>query len=784
MKRFLLFIAAVTITVTLFAQAVPRSWVVVEIGTGTWCTYCPGAANGAHDLLANGQQVAVIENHNGDVFANTYSNARNSWYGITGYPTAFFDGVLSHVGGQACPNGNVYTTYLNLYNQRISVPSPLKIDIAGTSSGNTYNITLSIQKVSTITATDMKVHLVLTENNIATSPWPGSSGCMNDVEHVTRLMVPNENGTSINFTNGDMQIITLSFTKDATWVTGECELVAFVQDNSSKEIFNSSKVALTALPPPMTVNFTGTPTTGCAPVNVSFTDQSAGATNWQWNCPGGTPATSSQQNPTITYNASGTFDVTLTAWNSATGRGGKMVKTAYLNITGAPAAPPAPMGNNWLCSNPPNQGYSTTGSTGATSYDWDLSPASAGVVTPAGTSCTVDFENSFTGTANLKVRGVNSCGTGAWSAVQAITISTDPGQCPAPTGDDQLCMDPPNTTYTTAGISGYSTYVWQLLPTTAGTMMMSGTTCTIDWNATWTGTADLRVKVINNSCEGAYSEPILIDISTAPQAYNTTGGGVYCAQGGAGVAVGVDGSQTGVNYLLYLDGTATGASIPGTGSAITFGNQMNAGTYTAKANDPTSSCETTMNGNALVTVDPEPPQTPGEPTGPEHVFTGSTPTTDYTTTGGTYATSYSWNVTPAEAGTFAGNTTTGTITWNQTYSGQASIKVQGVNSCGGGSYSVDLEVTVDVGVGIPEMSKHQYFSVYPNPSKGKITLLAPSPTSASAKIFNPAGFAIANFPDLRLENTVSMDISGLSSGMYILEVISGDRTERIKLIVE
>ncbi len=56
--------------------------VILEIGTGTWCQYCPGASMGAHDLLTNGQLVGVIKNHNGDSFTNSYSNAQKHllWY--------------------------------------------------------------------------------------------------------------------------------------------------------------------------------------------------------------------------------------------------------------------------------------------------------------------------------------------------------------------------------------------------------------------------------------------------------------------------------------------------------------------------------------------------------------------------------------------------------------------------------------------------------------------------------------------------------------------------------
>ena len=77
MKKILL--TLVFTSVLLFIWAVPRNLVVVEIATGTWCPYCPGAAMGADDLIDAGQPVAIVENHNGDTFANVYSNARNSY---------------------------------------------------------------------------------------------------------------------------------------------------------------------------------------------------------------------------------------------------------------------------------------------------------------------------------------------------------------------------------------------------------------------------------------------------------------------------------------------------------------------------------------------------------------------------------------------------------------------------------------------------------------------------------------------------------------------------------
>ena len=72
---------------------------MLKLATGGWCQYCPGAALGADDLFANGCSVAIIENHNGDPYAYAASDARNTYYGIKGYPTAVFDGQQQFVGG-------------------------------------------------------------------------------------------------------------------------------------------------------------------------------------------------------------------------------------------------------------------------------------------------------------------------------------------------------------------------------------------------------------------------------------------------------------------------------------------------------------------------------------------------------------------------------------------------------------------------------------------------------------------------------------------------------------
>ena len=90
------------------------------------------------------------------------------------------------------------------------------------------------------------------------------------------------------------------------------------------------------IPQPPVAAFTGSPTTVVVGGSVAFTDQSTNnPTSLSWVFEGGTPGTSTSQNPTITYNTVGTYDVTLTAYNSA---GSDVeLKTDYITVTSAPA---------------------------------------------------------------------------------------------------------------------------------------------------------------------------------------------------------------------------------------------------------------------------------------------------------------------------------------------------------------------------------------------------------------------------------------------------------------
>lgn len=114
---------------------------------------------------------------------------------------------------------------------------------------------------------------------------------------------------------------------------------------------------------------------------------------------------------------------------------------------------------------------------------------------------------------------------------------------------------------------------------------------------------------VNNGSVGDGKGPAIDDISIVgyvcsnPTNYTITGGGAICSN--SSVAVGLSGSQVGVNYQLKRDGTNVGTTISGTGSAINFPNQSTAGTYTVTASG-SGICPLSMTGNKIITLKPIP----------------------------------------------------------------------------------------------------------------------------------------------------------------------------------
>jgi PKD repeat protein len=159
-----------------------------------------------------------------------------------------------------------------------------------------------------------------------------------------------------------------------------------------------------------TASFTYNPSNICQGSQVQFTNTSQNATSYSWSFPGGNPSTSTQTNPTVTFNTPGTYTISLTAYN------GTLSNTYTHSIT------INPLPNISITATPTNicsGSSSILTASGATNYQWSHSLGTNSTVTVYPSSSTT---YTVTGTTN----GCSATATSfinVFASPQAPTIS-------------------------------------------------------------------------------------------------------------------------------------------------------------------------------------------------------------------------------------------------------------------------------------------------------------------------------------------------------------------------
>ena len=179
-----------------------------------------------------------------------------------------------------------------------------------------------------------------------------------------------------------------------------------------------------------------------------------------------------------------------------------------------------------------------------------------------------------------------------------------------------------------SGGSGNYTYSWTSVP--AG---FTSNSPQINVQPLVSTTYQLNLSDGNSSI----SKSVTIQVTPLPQNFNVTGGGYYCT-GDPGLSVGLSGSQTGHQYLLYRDSQAI-LTKEGTGSALTFGVFTENGVYTVEARQTNQGCITPMTGNALIEMKNKPVANAGAE---QLIQSGQTALLNGSATGGSGNYAYSW----------------------------------------------------------------------------------------------------------------------------------------------
>ena len=103
------------------------------------------------------------------------------------------------------------------------------------------------------------------------------------------------------------------------------------------------------------------------------------------------------------------------------------------------------------------------------------------------------------------------------------------------------------------------------------------------------------------SCVNNMSGSASIIVNALPVIFDVIGGGDICL-GDPGLSVGLNGSESGIDYQLLLNGSNVGVPMPGTGTSLNFGTFNTAGTYTAIGTVTSTGTSTPMNGSTFIIV--------------------------------------------------------------------------------------------------------------------------------------------------------------------------------------
>ena len=505
--------------------------------------------------------------------------------------------------------------------------------------------------------------------------------------------------------------------------------------------------------------FTTGNTTVCSGSSVQFTDQSSGSPDsWSWTFEGGTPSTSTLQNPLVTYSTAGIYDVTLTITKGA--QTNTLLKTDLITVE-APvtSAPAQPAGPTAICGSFTFD-YTSVAVPNATSYTWMVEPPTAGTITGTGITGTLNASNTWNGPFTVNITGSNSCGAGPSSPILNVVSTHQPlvyslftggGYCAGQPGFEIKLED------SETGVN-YQLYKDGIVSGAA----LPGTGNTLSFGLQTVGT--YTASGVNGACSVDMQGASIVYIIDPPAAATQPNGPASTCNNVPTTFTAVL-PANGFTLLWTLNpssaGTITQPSLttavftwaPGfSGSvAITVQGQNECG-------DGAASPAHTITVNAL----------------PAPVALGNTSVcknqeTTYTTVSNS-GSSYSWVVTGGSIQSGQGSNEI-IVLWGSP--GTGTVAVTETSAAGCTDLSPLLTVAVDACTGIND-NKSEFLSVYPNPASDhlNIALKAEFKTSVELAIYNTTGQLVRKFSKVNANNTneLRIDISDLTPGVYMLRI--------------
>jgi hypothetical protein len=419
----------------------------------------------------------------------------------------------------------------------------------------------------------------------------------------------------------------------------------------SAPMSGSVAVIVNALPTAYAVTGGGGYCTGAAGADINLAGSNAGISYQLMGTAGavGSPVAGTGGPISFGPQTAGTYQVLAT--NTATTCSNMMTGSVTSVMNALPTAY-AVTGGGAYCAGGTgvNIGLSNSNATSTYQLYKDGGPVGSPV---AGIGGTLSFgPQTAAGDYTIMATNTTTTCTNGMIGIVTVTINSLP-EPQTVTGGGEFCAGGAGVSVGLAGsAAGVNYQLYKGLVSVTGAIM-AGTGSAIDFGAqAASGNYNVVATSVSNGCTSMMTGSADVTANPLPTVFTMTGGGNYCATPAAtGLAIGLSGSTPGVNYQLYLGGMPTGTTVAGTGSAISFGMQTMAGTYTAMAVNATTMCNNNMGGSATITVNAAVVPAVTVATGVGNtVCLGVLTTFTATSVNGGIAPTYQWKVNGANTG--------------------------------------------------------------------------------------------------------------------------------------
>ena len=241
MKKLTLLVAFACGVISLFGQALPKKYVLLEHFTNSRCGICASRNPAFYSLISNyPDDVRHLSVHPSVPYNNcliylantTENNTRTAYYGVNGTPRVALNGDLVPVSSALLPTATLQAA--------LGQTSPVAITVQESGTFPTKTATVTVTTYGDVPAGSYKLYAAVAESTVNYSSPNGES----KHHDVFRAMLPNVNGENITLppAGGSVSFTyNYSYTAPNGWTSNFDSLyvLAFVQNTETKAVLNT-----------------------------------------------------------------------------------------------------------------------------------------------------------------------------------------------------------------------------------------------------------------------------------------------------------------------------------------------------------------------------------------------------------------------------------------------------------------------------------------------------------------------------------------------------------------